>query len=184
MAACVMILLYIRYEQSYDRWLPDVENTYQFQAWYPHPQDGEPSLHADVGLHHRRRRLKKDFPQVERAVYFSDNEPVFVKDGQATATKKWWFADDDFLKVVSLPLLARSDLAAPETAVITQRRGAQAFWHRPGRRQDADHHLEGREARPQDHRPLEGFAQELEHEDQRDDPARLQSTSTRTHPHS
>ena len=38
MAACIMILLYIRYEQSYDKWLPDVENTYQLQAWYPHPQ--------------------------------------------------------------------------------------------------------------------------------------------------
>ena len=33
MAACVMILLYIRYEESYDKWLPDVENTYQFQSW-------------------------------------------------------------------------------------------------------------------------------------------------------
>ena len=42
MAACIMILLYIRYEQSYDEWLPDVENTYELQAWYPHPQDGEP----------------------------------------------------------------------------------------------------------------------------------------------
>ena len=43
MAACIMILLYIHYEQSYDKWLPDVENTYQFQAWYPHPKDGEPT---------------------------------------------------------------------------------------------------------------------------------------------
>ena len=42
MAACIMILLYINYERSYDSWIPDVENTYQLQAWYPHPQDGEP----------------------------------------------------------------------------------------------------------------------------------------------
>src|SRR6059058_2781363 len=42
MAACIMILLYVRYEESYDRWLPDFEDTYQLQAWYPHPQDGEP----------------------------------------------------------------------------------------------------------------------------------------------
>src|SRR5262245_30805104 len=44
MAACILILLYIRYEKSYDSWLPDVENTYELQAWYPKPQDGEPIL--------------------------------------------------------------------------------------------------------------------------------------------
>jgi len=31
MAACVMILLYINYERSYDSWLPNIENTYQLQ---------------------------------------------------------------------------------------------------------------------------------------------------------
>ena len=59
MAACMMILLYIRYEQSYDSWLPDVENTYQFQAWYPHPQDGEPALPADVGLRRQGPRSRR-----------------------------------------------------------------------------------------------------------------------------
>ena len=44
MAACIMILLYIRYERSYDRWIPDAENSYQFQAWYPNPDDGEPGF--------------------------------------------------------------------------------------------------------------------------------------------
>ena len=69
MAACVMILLYIRYEQSYDKWLPDVENTYQLQAWYPHPEDGEPFFLQMSAYRHRRTAIKKDFPQVEAAVY-------------------------------------------------------------------------------------------------------------------
>jgi putative ABC transport system permease protein len=34
MAACILILLYVQYENSYDSWLPDAENTYQFEAWY------------------------------------------------------------------------------------------------------------------------------------------------------
>ncbi|MFL6854267.1 MAG: ABC transporter permease, partial [Sphingomicrobium sp.] len=42
MAACIMILLYIRYEQSYDRSIPDAENSYQLQSWYANPDDGEP----------------------------------------------------------------------------------------------------------------------------------------------
>ena len=32
MAACLMILLFVRYELSYDRWLPHAEDTYQLQA--------------------------------------------------------------------------------------------------------------------------------------------------------
>ena len=126
MAACVMILLYIRYEQSYDSWLPDVENTYQLQAWYPHPKDGEPAF-LQMSAYVSKTAAMKDFPQIQGAVYVQDNEPVLVKDGQAQATKNWMFADDDFLKVVNLPLIAGGTLTAPETAVITQKEAIKRF---------------------------------------------------------
>ena len=83
MAACLMILLYIRYEKSYDNWLPDVENTYQLQARYPHPQDGEPAF-LQMAPTSPRNAIKKDFPQIERAVYALSSGPVFHKDGQAS----------------------------------------------------------------------------------------------------
>src|SRR3954452_11030943 len=102
MAACIMILLYIDYERSYDKWLPNVENTYQLQAWYAHPKDGPPA-YLQMSAYVAGERIKKDFPQVERTVYVQDNAPVLVNDGQASATKNWMFANDDFLKVVNLP---------------------------------------------------------------------------------
>jgi putative ABC transport system permease protein len=126
MAACIMILLYINYERSYDKWLPDVENTYELQAWYAHPKDSEPS-YLQMSAYVSKDRIKKDFPQVLNAVYVQDNEPVFVKDGQATATEDWYFADDDFLKVVNLPRLAGGTLTAPETAVITRSEAIKRF---------------------------------------------------------
>jgi putative ABC transport system permease protein len=126
MAACIMILLYIRYEQSYDKWLPDVRNTYQLQAWYAHPKDG-PAAYLQMSAYVSGERIKKDFPQVERTVYVQDNGPVLVKDGRAEATKNWLFANDDFLKVVSLPLVAGGTLTAPETAVITQEEAIKRF---------------------------------------------------------
>jgi putative ABC transport system permease protein len=126
MAACVMILLYIRYERSYDEWLPNVANTYELQAWYPHPDEGNPAL-LQMSAFVTKDRVKKDFPQVVRGVYVFDNGPVFIKDGQASSTKSWLFADDDFLKVVNLPLLARSTLSAPRTAVLTQDEAIKRF---------------------------------------------------------
>jgi putative ABC transport system permease protein len=120
MAACILILLYIRYEQSYDEWLPDAENTYELQAWYPHPQDGNP-LFLQESAYVSKTAAKKDFPQIQSAVYVGDNGPVLIQNGQASSTKDWLFADDDFMKVVNLPLLAGvASLPAPGTAVITK----------------------------------------------------------------
>ena len=126
MAACIMIMLYINYERSYDKWLPDVENTYELQAWYAHPKDSDPAF-LQMTAYVSKDRIKKDFPQVLSAVYVQNNEPVFLKDGQATATKNWFFADDDFLKTVNLPLIAGSTLTAPQTAVLTQEEAIKRF---------------------------------------------------------
>ena len=119
MAACIMILLYIRYEQSYDEWIPDVENSYQFQTYGKNPDDGQ-EFNLRMASYVTKERIKKDFPQVVAAAYIQDNEPVVLKDGQASATEDFMFTDDDFLKVVSLPLVAGTTLTAPQTAVITQ----------------------------------------------------------------
>ncbi|MFL6721278.1 MAG: ABC transporter permease [Sphingomonas sp.] len=126
MAACIMILLYIQYEQSYDKWIPDVENTYELQSWYPHPKDQPPGF-FQMATYVAQPFIKKDFPQVERTVYIQDNNPVFLNDGQAYATKGWMFANDDFLKVVNLPLLAGTTLPAPQTAVMTQSEAKKRF---------------------------------------------------------
>jgi putative ABC transport system permease protein len=128
MAACIMILLYINYERSYDKWLPDAENTYQLQVWAPHPKDGEPFF-LQMANYASKDAIKKDYPQVEHAAYLQDNGPVFIKDGQAYSTKDkgWMFTDDDFLKVVSLPLIAGTTLTQPQTAVITQSEAIQRY---------------------------------------------------------
>ena len=99
MAACIMILLYVRYEESYDRWLPNAENTYQFQAWYPNPKSGIP-LFGQMSAYVTKDRVKKDFPQVERVGYLLSGQPVIMKDGQSSFGDDYGTTDDDFLKVV------------------------------------------------------------------------------------
>src|SRR5918996_746029 len=88
MAACIMILLYIRYEQSYDKWLPDAENTYQFQTFGTNPDTGE-EFAFQMASYTTKERIEKDFPQVENGAYILGTEPVFLKDGQATATEDY-----------------------------------------------------------------------------------------------
>ncbi|MFL6735572.1 MAG: FtsX-like permease family protein [Sphingomonas sp.] len=126
MAACIMILLYIRYEESYDSWLPDVEDTYQLQAWYPHPQDGEP-LFLQMSAYVAKDRIKKDFPQVSGAVYALQTQPVVIKDGQASPSKNYLVADDDFTKVVNLPMLEGSGTPAAQTMILSQSEAMKRF---------------------------------------------------------
>src|SRR4029079_15943957 len=76
MAACILILLYIDYERSYDGWLTDVENTYQVPNWSPTPSDGEPFF-SQMTPYITKDRIRKDFPQVVGAVYALSSAPVF-----------------------------------------------------------------------------------------------------------
>ncbi len=121
MAACLLILLFIRYETSYDRWLPGVADTYQFQAWYPKPRDGEPTL-MQMSSYVTTAALKKDFPEVENTVYALGSSPTFVKDGQVSTTEDYLYVDGDFLDVVRLPLIAgdMTALRRPDSAVLTR----------------------------------------------------------------
>ena len=40
MAACLMILLFVRYAMSYDKWSPGAEKIYQFQTWFKNDETG------------------------------------------------------------------------------------------------------------------------------------------------
>ena len=76
MAACIMILLYINYERSYDNWIPDVENTYQFQTFGKNPDDGQ-EFNLQMTSYVTKDHLKKDFPQIVAAAAY-DSDGRFV----------------------------------------------------------------------------------------------------------
>src|SRR3954466_15723788 len=64
LAACILILLYVRYETSYDRWLPDAGRVYQVQTLHIDPETGARNLHQGTeGV--VTDSLAKDFPQIE-----------------------------------------------------------------------------------------------------------------------
>lgn len=128
MAACLLILAFIRYETSFDRWLPDAENTYQFQTYFPSPRDGPPAF-LQMASYVAEERLKKDFPQVESTVYILSGSPTIVKDGKVATTEDYLIANGDLLSVINLPLLrgSKNALNAPDTAVLTRSEAIRQF---------------------------------------------------------
>jgi putative ABC transport system permease protein len=128
MAACLMILLFVRYEMSYDSWIPHADDTYQFQSWYHDHVTGE-EAQLQMTPFVAGEALKKDFPQVEQAVYAWNNNPVFFANGQATTTKDYLYAAGNLLDVVELPLAAgnRADLDKVGNAAISQAEAIRRF---------------------------------------------------------
>ena len=46
LAACLLVLLHVRYELSYDAWLPDAERAFQLQQWSHRRRRSEPRIPA------------------------------------------------------------------------------------------------------------------------------------------
>ncbi len=128
MAACLLILLYVRYEVSYDRWIPEAERIYQVQSWYKSRETGQ-EAQLQMTPYAAGKSLRGDFPQIEQEVYVSDNDPVFYRDGQATSTEDYLWVDGNFLDVVPLPLVrgGANALAQVNSAVLTQSEARRRF---------------------------------------------------------
>ena len=114
LAACLMILLYIRYETSYDKWLPNSDNVYQWQTNYTDQQSGEKQK-FQMASFVSGPALKKDFPQVERMVYVSSGGFTVLRKGEAVAVDNGSLVDGPFFDVLSFPLI-KGD---PKTALAS-----------------------------------------------------------------
>lgn len=120
MAACLLILLFVRYELNYDRWLPGNDDIYQLQSWYHSRETGEDQL-LQMTPYTAEAAIRKDFPQVANAAYLFTNNPVFIKDGQASYTEDYFYTDGDFLDIVPFPVArGAARLTANNQAVLTR----------------------------------------------------------------
>jgi putative ABC transport system permease protein len=111
LAACLMILLYVRYETAYDKWLPDAERVYQVQSVNTDPETGERTV-MQATHSAAAEPLAKDFPQIEAITRAEGVEPVFMQKGEATFAPMT-LADENFFRIIQLPFL-RGD---PATAL-------------------------------------------------------------------
>ncbi|HEX9932815.1 MAG TPA: ABC transporter permease, partial [Allosphingosinicella sp.] len=128
MAACLMILLFVRHEQSFDRWIPGHENVYQLQSWYKSNDTGEENK-LRMTPYIAGKRLAQDFPQIEREVYAFETSPVMMQNGEAVTLEDFVYTDGSFLRVVPLPMLQGDPSALDQvgTAVISRAEAIRRF---------------------------------------------------------
>ena len=104
LAACLLLLIYVRYETSYDAWLPEAERVYQVQTFGTDPQTGE-SLDMQAVTRPVTDALAKDFPQIEAISRLETDQEVVLKDGKALTVEKAAAADAPFFRIIQLAFL-------------------------------------------------------------------------------
>ena len=127
MAACMMILLYVRYETSYDAWLPESDRVYQVQAtWHEVGQPVSASQSSPLPV---RDNLAGGFPQIEAVTIAAPSRPAVLRDGQPIYVEALR-VDPAFFDIFQLPFLRGSpERALPNvtSVVLTQTEAVRQF---------------------------------------------------------
>jgi putative ABC transport system permease protein len=126
-AACLMILLYVRYETSYDRWLPDSERIFQVQATWHEP--GQPVTRNQRSPMPVRDTIAGGFPQIEKVSIALPGRLATQRDGQPVWIDQI-YVDPGFFDIFQLDFVRGSrERALRDTSsiVLTEQEALKQF---------------------------------------------------------
>ena len=129
MAACMLIVLYIQDELSYDRYHPNADQIYRIVDDIE--SGGQTILTAGSPLSWAPA-LKRDYPEVERFVRMRGTGSAWLFHRETTQfyEKKVIWAEDGLFDLFDIPLVAgdpKTALADPFTIVISETMAAKYF---------------------------------------------------------
>ena len=129
MAVALVIGLWVQYQVSYDRWLPDYGQAYKIMvrgSWNGVAEAGSATCLplADA--------IKKDVPEVKYVAQADFGSQHSLMAGDKKLYTKGMFAGEDFLKIFKYPLLqghAEDVLKQPASIVLTRSTAIALFGH-------------------------------------------------------
>jgi putative ABC transport system permease protein len=128
LAACLLAMLYVKDELSYDRYNVKADRIYRLTV-HVNQQGREIDIcgaGAPVGPY-----LKENFPEVEDSVRFRQEGSIRVKAGEASFREtRVVYSEPSFFEVFTVPLLKgdpRTALAAPRNLVLSRTAAARYF---------------------------------------------------------
>jgi putative ABC transport system permease protein len=128
MAVCLMILIYVRHELSYDKYHTDGERIYRIIQDIQSQTSNRIFAAVSPMV---APTLKEEFPQVENAARVLSTGPRLVKRGEKLFYEsRFMFADQDLLDVLTIPLIwgdPKVALTRPWTLIISQRMALKYF---------------------------------------------------------
>jgi putative ABC transport system permease protein len=127
MASCILILIFVRHELSYDQWLPNADRTYQVQT--ERVATDEPPSFLQTSFYPAAELMERDFPEIERTAATWNSRPVVLVDRQPVYVDML-LADADLFEILELPFLRgdpRTALRDPDSLVVTETEARRFF---------------------------------------------------------
>jgi putative ABC transport system permease protein len=131
MACCLLIVLYVTDELSYDQHWPNGERIYRMALERRYP--GRSTKYAIIPPSYAQS-VKKEIPEIEqttRVFDFGNNQPTLFKlDGHTVEEKGLLVVDSTFFQVFQTPLLRGQPnrvLSRPNTVVLTESTARRLF---------------------------------------------------------
>jgi len=119
-AVFLVLTLVVRYEASYDRWLPHASETYLIDSTFFNPGQA-PAEYAEASFV-MLPWLRQDFPQITGAARTMDRDDT-VSVGPVIDSEQVTYVDPSFLQIVELPLITgdrAAALANPASVVLDE----------------------------------------------------------------
>ncbi|MFN8346341.1 MAG: ABC transporter permease [Spirosomataceae bacterium] len=131
MACCLLIVLYVTDELSFDRFWPEGERIYRMALERRYPNRS--TKYAIIPPSYAQS-VKKEIPEIEqttRVINFNGNAGTLLRiNNQVVEEKHFLFADSTFFEVFKIEMVAgqpQKALNRPNTVVITQRTAQRLF---------------------------------------------------------
>src|ERR1700733_7238245 len=131
-AAALLIALYVRYELSYDRFLPDYQDVYLLTETKDYTNRSLPTERWDFSFPDLAAKLSAQFPQMATIarVMTPDDRPHIRHDLVEADETDFLWVDPSFFRVMPLKSLAgdaQTALAAPDSVVLTRTAARKYF---------------------------------------------------------
>ena len=120
LAACMLIILFVRHEFSYDQQFTDVQRLYRIEATANIP--GQPPTESPNFFGPAYDLLPGDFEEIQRIVRFQQRSGTVVKDDGAIS-EAFSYVDPEFLLMFDFPLLEGTHIDAlnsPASIALTE----------------------------------------------------------------
>ena len=127
LTCAIFIILFVRDQLSYDRWIPDTENLYRIELTLNLP--GKPPNQWAMTPFPMAQAMLDQIPEVQaRSRLVRKQTTILIGDRQFA--ERAYIADPNFLQMVRLPLRAgdsASVFAKPESAVLSETAARKYF---------------------------------------------------------
>jgi len=128
LACAILIMLFVRDELSYDKWIPGSENLWRVEVIYHVPGRSEPIITAQTPMP-IPPAMHDQIPEVRSATRMV-REGMTLTAGDRQFSENVGAVDPNFLQVIPLPLVEgdpRTVMSRPENIVISQTAARKYF---------------------------------------------------------